>query len=37
MKRQAREQYRTELLVWAMLAPYQKSASKPPPVPQILK
>lgn len=37
MKDQAREQYRADLLVWAVLAPWQKRASKPPALPSILK
>ena len=37
LKDRAREQYRTDVLVWAILAPYQKRASKPPAIPSILK
>jgi hypothetical protein len=37
LKEAAREQYRADLLVWATLAPWQKSATKPPAIPSILK
>lgn len=37
LKDHAREQYRADLLRWAVLAPYQKRASKPPAIPSILK
>lgn len=33
----ARANYELELLVWAILAPYQKRQSRPPDVPAILK
>lgn len=36
-RRQAREHYRHELAVWAMLAPHQKDPSKPPDPPPILE
>ena len=32
----ALERYRAELLVWAVLAPYQKRPPKPPAIPSIL-
>lgn len=37
MRRRALERYRAELLVWAVLAPYQKRAQDPPSIPSILK
>jgi hypothetical protein len=33
----ARENYHTELLIWAALAPHRKRASKAPDLPKILK
>lgn len=37
MRQAAVERYRAELLVWAVLAPYQKRSQKPPEIPSILK
>lgn len=37
LRQAAVERYRAELLVWAMLAPYQKRSQKPPQIPSILK
>lgn len=37
MRRRALERYRAELLVWAVLAPYQKRGQSPPSIPSILK
>jgi hypothetical protein len=37
MRQAALERYRAELLVWAVLAPYQKRPPKPPAIPSILK
>lgn len=37
LRQEAREQYRAELLVWAVLAPYQKRPGSPPSIPSILK
>ncbi|MGH9685288.1 MAG: hypothetical protein ACRD4S_16960 [Candidatus Acidiferrales bacterium] len=37
MKEAARRNYETELLVWAILAPHQKSRTKPPDLPKILR
>ena len=37
LRETARQTYQAELLVWAVLAPYQKRQSKPPDVPAILK
>jgi hypothetical protein len=36
MKDAAIERHRAETLVWAVLAPWQKTQSKPPAVPPIL-
>ena len=33
----ARENYHTELLIWAVLAPYRKRPSRAPDLPKILK
>jgi hypothetical protein len=37
MRENARQNFQTELLVWAMLAPHQKRQTKPPDVPKILR
>jgi len=37
LRETALRNYQTELLVWAILAPYQKRQSKPPDLPAILK
>ncbi|MGH9716404.1 MAG: hypothetical protein ACRD4R_06725 [Candidatus Acidiferrales bacterium] len=37
MRQAALERYRVDLLVWAVLAPYQKREQKPPRIPEILK
>jgi len=37
LKDNARAQYRADVLVWAVLAPYSKRGSKPPAIPSILK
>lgn len=37
LQERARSNYELELLVWAILAPYQKRAGKPPDVPAVLK
>lgn len=37
MRETARRNYETELLVWAILAPHQKRAPKPPDVPALLR
>lgn len=36
LKDDARHQYRTDVLIWATLAPHQKKASQPPALPPIL-
>jgi hypothetical protein len=37
MQERARQMYDRDVLVWAMLAPYQKGRSKPPSLPEILR
>lgn len=37
LRETARRDYQAELLVWAVLAPYQKRQSKPPELPAVLK
>lgn len=37
MREAAIERHRAEVLVWAVLAPYQKERSKPPAPPRILR
>ncbi len=37
LRKEAMENYRTELLVWAILAPYAKRKTDPPRAPDILK
>lgn len=37
VQERARQNYQTELLVWAALAPHQKRQSKPPDLPAVLK
>jgi len=37
MKRNAIEEYRNALLVWASLAPHQRKKSQPPKLPAILR
>jgi len=37
LKRQARRSYEVDVLVWAVLAPYQKRQTKPPGLPAILR
>jgi len=36
-RERARQMYDRDVLVWAMLAPYQKRGSSPPDVPDILR
>ena len=33
----AREQYHTEVQVWAAIAPHQQKPDKPPPIPEVLR
>lgn len=37
VRARAREDYRTQLLVWAARSPYEKQPSEPPAPPQILR
>ena len=37
LRKLAREGYQVELLVWAVLAPYQKDKTNPPALPAILR
>lgn len=37
LRETARRSYQVELLVWAILAPYQKQKARPPDLPAILK
>lgn len=37
LREAARGNYEMELLVWAILAPYQKQSTRPPVVPSILR
>jgi len=37
LREAARDNYELDLLVWAILAPYQKRGSRPPDLPAILK
>lgn len=37
LKREAMENHRTELIVWAVLAPYSKKKTDPPRMPDILR
>jgi hypothetical protein len=37
LKRQARRSYEIDVLVWAVLAPYQKRQKKAPEIPAILR
>jgi hypothetical protein len=37
LREAARDSYEVDLLVWAILAPHQKHASRPPDIPAILK
>ncbi len=36
LKADALQQYRSDVLIWATLAPHQKKASQPPMLPAIL-
>jgi hypothetical protein len=37
LRKEAMENYRTELLVWAVLAPYGKRKTEPPRTPDVLR